>query len=149
MAVMKIEYDEKVGKKILHNVALYDDTSITEEEVKKHLASGALYHDKVQIMAKETFENVFQSLIHKKPKYMLIEVNERDINQEIFDTLLDAQLEMQDRLHKQWRDSDEEWEEFKYVYDESGNSVIDECQLGQDFAWSNWRDNLDWKIVAI
>lgn len=58
--IMKIEFTKKIGSYELEYVALFNQTKISDDEVKKAIQlHGVGEHPHVIFMSKEQFENVF------------------------------------------------------------------------------------------
>ena len=147
----KIEYALKQSrgtKKAQTMVALFEDTKISENEVRKIITSGQEFHMDVLIMPLEVFNSVFHSLIHRN-KYMLVTVYEREISTMMFETLREAHNQMEKELKEDFND-EVEWNEFQYQYAEKGWATRDDCALDELNAWSNMHNShTDWWIVEI
>lgn len=148
----KIEYALKQSrgtKKAQTMVALFEDTKISENEVRKVITSGQEFHMDVLIMPLEVFNSVFHSLIHRN-KYALLTTFQRETVAQFFETLREAHNQMEEELKDCFAYRDD-WDEFQYQYAEKGIATQEDCELAETYAWSNIRNGYetDWVIIEI
>lgn len=142
-----LEYSKGI-KKVQTMVALFEDTKISENEVRKVISSGQEFHVDISIMPLETFNSVFHSLIHRN-KYMLVTVYERELSTAMFETFAEAHNQMEKELKEDFTDGIE-WYKFQCQYAEEGDAYREDCELLEWSAWSNMHNShTDWWIVKI
>lgn len=146
----KFSYKERIADCILDNVALFEDTKISEDEVCKFIRSGASYNKDVVIMSDERFESVFDSLLHRN-RYALLTTFERETTVQFFETFEEAHNQMEKELKDCFAYRLGEWDEFQYEYAEKGVASMDDCELAEKYAWSNIHCccETDWVIIDI